>query len=188
MAIKSTGLRKLTPEELTERQARPRKEPRLPLYLVCENIRSLWNVGSMFRSADGAGIAKIFLCGYTAHPPRPEITKTALGAEESVPWEAVDDPAKAVTLLKREGIPVYVLEQTTAGRSLWEAPLRLPMGLVVGNEVEGVTPHIVALADGALEIPLHGRKESLNVAVACGIALFEVSRRALRAGRLFGAI
>jgi tRNA G18 (ribose-2'-O)-methylase SpoU len=181
-------MRKLTPDELTERQVEPRARPRIPLYLICENIRSLWNVGSIFRSADGAGIAKIFLCGYTGHPPRPEISKTALGAEEYVPWEVVKDPAKAVALLHREGMPVYVLEQTTDSASLWEAPLALPMGLVVGNEVEGVTPHLVALADGALEIPLLGRKESLNVAVACGIALFEIARRVGGADRRAGAI
>lgn len=181
-------MRKLTPDELTERQAHPHARPRIPLYLICENIRSLWNVGSIFRSADGAGIAKIFLCGYTGCPPRPEIAKTALGAENYVPWEAVTDPAKAVALLAREGIPVYVLEQTTGSSSLWEAPLALPMGLVVGNEVEGVTPQLVSMADGALEIPLLGRKESLNVAVACGIALFEIARRVGIAGRRSGTI
>jgi len=170
-------MRKLTPEELTARQRKAGKTPRLPVYLVCDNIRSLWNVGSIFRSADGAGIAKIFLCGITGTPPRPEITKTALGAEESVPWEAFQDPGKAVVLLKRQGIPVFVLEQTDKSSLLWDAPLDLPLAVVVGNEVDGVSPHVVALADGALEIPMHGIKESLNVAVACGIVLYEIVRR-----------
>ena len=173
-------MRKIDPDDLTRRQTPLARLPRLPLYLILENIRSLWNVGSMFRTADGAGIAKIFLCGYTAKPPRPEITKTALGAEASVPWEAVHDPAKAVKLLQREGIPVFVLEQTDSSRSLWEVPVPLPLGLVVGNEVEGVSAHVVSLADGAIEIPLFGVKESLNVAVACGIALFEIVRHTPR--------
>ena len=173
-------MRKLTPEELTARQKKTGKRPRLPVYLICDNIRSLWNVGSIFRSADGAGIAKIFLCGITGTPPRPEITKTALGAEKSVPWEAVQDPGKAVLLLKRQGIPVFVLEQTDESDVLWESALELPLGIVVGNEVDGVSPHVVALADGALEIPMHGVKESLNVAVACGILLYEIVRRLKR--------
>jgi tRNA G18 (ribose-2'-O)-methylase SpoU len=173
-------VRKLPPDELTKRQARAASLPRLPVYLILENIRSLWNVGSMFRSADGAGIARIYLCGYTARPPRPEISKTALGAENHVPWEGVQDPAKAVKILQHQGIPVLALEQTDSSVSLWEAPIELPLGLVVGNEVEGISSHVVSLADGALEIPLHGIKESLNVAVACGIALFEIARRCRR--------
>ena len=171
-------MRKLTPEELTARQTQARQKRRLPLYLICDNIRSLWNVGSIFRTADGAGITKIFLCGYTGRPPRSEISKTALGAEEVVPWEGMADPAKAVTILQRQGIPVFVLEQTDRSIPIVDAPITFPMGLVIGNEVEGVSSHVVARADGALEIPLHGKKESLNVAVACGVALFEIVRRA----------
>lgn len=170
-------MRKLTPQELTDRQARARRRPRLPLYVIVENVRSLWNVGSIFRSADGAGVTKLFLCGITGRPPRPEITKTALGAETTVPWQWFEDPAKAVALLHAEGIPVTVLEQTTGSVPLWRAPLALPMGLVIGNEVEGVSAHVVALADGAIDIPMYGKKESLNVAVACGVALFEIARR-----------
>jgi len=170
-------MRKLTPQELKKRQAENRRLPRLPVYLICENIRSLWNVGSIFRSADGAGITKIFLCGYTGRPPRPEITKTALGAEQVVPWEGMEDPLKAIVLLQKKGVPVYAVEQTTHSVSLWEAPLSLPLGLVVGNEVHGVSQPVVAACDGAIEIPLFGIKESLNVAVACGIVLFELVRR-----------
>jgi tRNA G18 (ribose-2'-O)-methylase SpoU len=175
-------MRKISSEDLTKRQLRAARLPRLPLYLVLDNVRSMWNVGSMFRTADGAGIARVLLCGYTARPPRPEIAKTALGAEKAVPWEAVQDPAKALTQLQRQGIPVYVLEQTDGGVSLWDVELRPPLALVVGNEVEGVSPHVVSLADGAIEIPLFGVKESLNVAVACGVALFELARRFRRTG------
>jgi tRNA G18 (ribose-2'-O)-methylase SpoU len=150
------------------------------VYLICDNIRSLWNVGSIFRTADGAGIAKIFLCGFTGRPPRAEISKTALGAENAVPWEGLEDPCKAVAILQQQHVPVYVLEHTTRSRSLWDSPIELPAGLVIGNEVDGVSPRVVARADGALAIPMFGVKESLNVAVACGVALFEISRRAPR--------
>ncbi len=173
-------MRKLTPQELTKRQRRTRELPRLPVYLICDNIRSLWNVGSIFRTADGAGITRIFLCGYTGRPPRPEISKTALGAENVVPWEGVDDPGKAVVLLQRQGVPVYVLEHTDRGVLVWESPIQFPLGLVIGNEVDGVSPHVVSLADGALELPMYGVKESLNVAVACGVALYELARRLRR--------
>ena len=124
-----------------------------------------------------SGVSGVFLCGYTGRPPRPEISKTALGAENVVPWEGVDDPAKAVVLLQRRDIPVYVLEHTDQSGSLWESPTAFPLGLVIGNEVDGVSPHVVDLADGALELPMFGVKESLNVAVACGVALYELARR-----------
>ncbi len=170
-------MQKQTPTELHHRQQKLRSSPRLPVYLICENIRSLWNVGSIFRSADGAGIAKIYLTGYTGTPPRPEISKTALGAENSVPWEAMRDPAKAVTILHKEGVPVYTLEQTRKSVLIWEQPLPVPLGLVIGNEVDGISPAVMSLADGAIELPMYGIKESLNVAVACGIALYEITRQ-----------
>lgn len=170
-------MQKRTPRELHTIQQKAQRQPRLPVYLVCENIRSLWNVGAIFRTADGAGVRKIYLTGYTGKPPRPEIAKTALGAEKAVPWEAVQDPAKVIIKLHHEGIPVFALEQTRRSVPLWECELSPPFGLVIGNETEGVSNQVLSLVDGAMEIPMFGMKESLNVAVSCGVALYEIARR-----------
>jgi 23S rRNA (guanosine2251-2'-O)-methyltransferase len=151
--------------------------PKHPIILLLHNIRSMWNVGSIFRTADAAGIEKMILCGYTATPPRKEIAKTALGAEETVAWEYYADPLEAISLLKERGVKICGLEITT-GSVPYTAlrPADFPLCLVVGNEVEGIEPDLLNCCDKVLEIPQYGTKHSLNVAVAAGVALFELVR------------
>lgn len=153
-----------------------------PVQLLLHNIRSMWNVGSMFRTADCAGIEKVLLSGYTARPPRKEISKTALGADESMPWEYLDDPVRALLGMKDAGRKVYGLEITEGSRphtSLTAADF--PLCLVLGNEVGGIDDDLLEICDGVLEIGQYGAKHSLNVSVAAGVALFELVR-AFRAG------
>ncbi len=150
---------------------------RLPVIGVLDNIRSLYNVGSMFRTADGALLDALYLTGYTPTPPRKEIEKTALGATHSVPWEYFDDPRRAIEAAKGRGAKICILEQTTLSRP-YHAIQRseFPLCLVVGNELTGVTEGLFELSDFAIEIPMFGIKHSLNAAVAFGIAIFELSR------------
>ncbi|MCX8122808.1 MAG: RNA methyltransferase [Spirochaetes bacterium] len=145
--------------------------PRFPVVTVLENIRSLYNVGSMFRSADAARIAYMYLCGYTPHPPRKEIEKTALGSTESVPWEHSIKPVSVITMLKNQGFVIAALEHTTTSISYFEYAYNYPLCIVVGNEVDGISSEILSLCDVALEIPMFGIKHSLNVAVAYGIVV-----------------
>ena len=150
---------------------------RMPIYGMLDNIRSLYNVGSMFRTSDGALITKLYLCGYTPHPPRKEIEKTALGATKSIPWEYHANTLDAVAAVKNKGIKLCVLEQTTKSLSyIGVSTSDFPICLIVGNEITGVSSEVVAAADMAIEIPMYGTKQSLNAAVAYGIALFELVR------------
>ncbi len=151
--------------------------PKHPLYLMLHNIRSMWNVGAMFRTADAAGIEKMILSGYTATPPRKEINKTALGAQETVLWEYHADPLETLELLKQEGVRICGLEIASGSRPCTTVnPDDFPLCLVVGNEVDGLEDEVLNLCDEVLEIPQYGTKHSLNVAVATGIALFELVR------------
>jgi 23S rRNA (guanosine2251-2'-O)-methyltransferase len=154
--------------------------PKHPLVLMLHNIRSMWNVGSMFRTADAAGIEKIILSGYTATPPRKEIDKTALGAQDTVCWEYHADPLLIISRMKKNGIRICGLEITEGSRPYTSlSRCDFPICLVVGNEVEGLENEVLQLCDEVLEIPQYGTKHSLNVAVAAGIVLFE-SVRVLR--------
>ena len=174
------GRRKLTDLELKE--SRPsldevRSQPRPPIYAILENVRSLYNVGSMFRTADALHLSCLYLCGYTGFPPRREITKTALGAEHTVPWEKHAEAAQLARSLQAKGMQIVVLEQTDDAVDFWEAPVRFPVCFVVGNEVIGVSEELVALADLCLELPMAGIKQSLNVATAFGVVGYELARR-----------
>ena len=140
--------------------------------LVAHNIRSLWNVGSLFRTCDAMQVEKLYLTGYTGQPPRKEITKTALGAEEFVAWEHFDDPLPLVEDLRKEGWHVVSLEQTERSIPLAAFQPRYPLCLILGNEIAGVREDLLALSDAVIQIPMLGKKESLNVAVASGIALY----------------
>lgn len=151
--------------------------PRIPLYVLVDNVRSLYNVGSIFRTSDGAMIRELILTGLTPNPPRKEIEKTALGATRSVPWKYFKDPADAIDELRKQKIKICCLEQTD--RSVPYYNIRkfdFPLCLVVGNEITGISKNILTKSDLAIEIPMHGIKHSLNVAVAYGIAVFELIR------------
>lgn len=140
--------------------------------LIAHNIRSLWNVGSLFRTCDGMGVEKLYLTGYTGRPPRKEITKTALGAEDFVEWEHVDEPMHVIEDLKKEGWKIVSLEQTEKSINLSEFNPEYPLCLIIGNEVSGVRDDLLEASDAVVEIPMFGKKESLNVAVAAGVALY----------------
>jgi len=133
-------------------------------------------VGAIFRTADGLGISRIFLCGYTGRPPRKEIHKVALGAEEAVPWQYRAQAWRVVEDLKRQGVFVLALEKTTASVCLAACPVRFPLAVLVGNEVDGLPPTLLKRADKIAHLPMQGTKESLNVAVAFGAAGYALNR------------
>ena len=155
------------------------ERPQSGLVVVLDNIRSAHNVGSAFRSADAFGVDKVFLCGITASPPSPEIHKTALGAEDSVPWEYGHNTLAVVKRLKEEGYTVLSVEQTVHSLKLGREFRRSrgqKLALIFGNEVDGVRQDVVDESDAALEIPQSGTKHSLNVSVAVGVVLWEIVR------------
>ena len=173
-------MRKLTHDELLARSVPPGEaalRERTPVAGMLDNIRSLYNVGSMFRTSDGAFIRRLYLCGYTPAPPRSEIAKTSLGATESVPWAHYPDPLQAVAHARAEGMKICVLEHTTESVPVFSLTRDVfPLCLVVGNELTGVSRSVIKAADLAVDIPMYGVKQSLNAAVAYGVALFELMR------------
>ncbi len=148
--------------------------------LILHNIRSSQNVGSMFRTADAAGVGKIYLTGYTPRPldrfgrPDAKITKTALGAETSVPWEYCKSPSTLIRKLKKEGVRVVAVELSAVAVPYTKWRPQFPLALILGNEVKGVSSALLKQCDEIVEIPMRGKKESLNVSVAAGIILFKV--------------
>lgn len=149
-------------------------------FLILHNIRSAHNVGSIFRTADAAGVSKIYLTGYTPLPvdkfgrKRAEIAKVALGAEEIIPFEHVTSPSLLIKRLKSKGVKVVCVEQTTNAVDYKKLSLRYPVAFLFGNEVSGVSKKLEQHCDLTSHIPMHGTKESLNVAVAVGTFLFRV--------------
>lgn len=147
-------------------------------YLIIENVRSAYNVGAMFRTADGAGVAKIFLVGYTPTPidrfgrVQSEISKTSLGASETIPWEKYDNSVTLITQLQAQGCTVVAVEQTSSSSSLTDFSVPATVAYVLGNEVVGVDQETLAVVDQVIDIPMLGAKESLNVSVAAGIIMY----------------
>lgn len=171
-------MRKLKVTELNRISVSQFKEAKkLPLVLVLDNIRSVYNVGSIFRTADAFRIEKIYLCGITAKPPMPEIHKTALGAEDAVEWIYCSDTSEAISQLRQQNYWILAVEQVENSIKLnhWQLDNR-PVTLVVGNEVKGVQQEIVDLCDNSLEIPQFGTKHSLNVANTAAIVMWEYFR------------
>lgn len=145
--------------------------------LLAHNVRSLWNVGSFFRTCDAFAVERLYLTGYTGHPPRREITKTAIGAEECVPWEHHENPIPIIEQLKKDSWQIVALEITPTAIPLSSFPLpSTNILLIVGHELTGVPPAILSRCDAIVKIPMYGQKESLNVAVAVGIALFAMMK------------
>jgi tRNA G18 (ribose-2'-O)-methylase SpoU len=153
----------------------PKSQEKKDIYLIAYNIRSLFNVGAMFRIADALGIKKIYLCGYTGYPPRSQISKTALGAENTVPWEHHWQGVKLIKKLKKQGVKIIVLETIPGAKPLPNFKAKFPAALIVGNEKTGLSPQILKLANAVVQIPMQGIKESLNVAVAAGIGLYHLT-------------
>lgn len=139
--------------------------------LIAHNIRSLWNIGSLFRSADVFGVEHLYLTGYTACPPRKEISKTAIGAEAWIPWSSHIDPLEAVREARRLGATIIALEKTTSSVALSSIQKSEDVCLIVGHEILGVPDELQQAADIVAHIPMHGRKSSLNVAIAASIGL-----------------
>jgi tRNA G18 (ribose-2'-O)-methylase SpoU len=170
-------IRKLSHEEIKESKPSPEKVlkiPRTPMVVVFDNIRSLYNVGAMFRTSDGVLAEKIFLCGITGQPPRKEIDKVALGAAEVVPWEYCQSSYETVLKLKENGLKIYALELTAQSKDFKEVNYQFPMAVILGNEVDGITDDVMSLVDEAISIKMLGRANSLNVATAYGIVAYEV--------------
>ncbi len=161
-------MKKLSHNEIVARQETQVQKP-LALTVLLDNIRSLHNVGSIFRTADGMGIEKIWLCGITGYPPDSQISKTALGSETSVPWEHSYDAAEVIADLKKQGYQIVLVEQTDQSVSYHKFVPKAPLCLVLGNEIEGVSEDLVKLADASIEIEMAGLKNSLNVGIAFGI-------------------
>lgn len=149
---------------------------KFPLTIVVDNVRSMHNVGSIFRTSDAFLVEKIYLCGITPTPPHREIQKTALGATESVDWQYAESTIEVVNQLKKEGWTILALEQTTNSVMLDELKVEKgeKIAIVLGNEVEGVNQEVINLCHKAVEIPQFGTKHSFNVSVSCGIMLWQV--------------
>lgn len=174
------SIEKITHKEIQKSKpsiAEVRLKKRTPLFLVLESVRSLYNVGAIFRSSDAALVSKVFLTGDTGSPPRTEIDKSALGATDVVPWEYCRDAKEAVGKLKKDGVSIIALELTRQSIPYYEMRYDFPLCLVIGNEVDGISREVLDLCDLAIDIPMLGRANSLNVSTACAVAMFEILRQ-----------
>ena len=170
--------RRISMARTADRQLKKVKpQTKKEFYVICQNIRSLYNVGAVFRTADGFGVDKIYLTGITGRPPRKEISKVALGAENFIPWEYQRQPARLIKQLKEQGIRIVALEQVrgkSKNLNTWRP--KFPLALMLGYEPKGLPRKLLALADEIIEIPMYGKKESLNVGVAFGIAANHIAQ------------
>ena len=170
--LKITELNRISAEEF-------KKADKLPLVVILDNVRSLHNIGSVFRTSDAFRVECIYLCGITATPPHPEMHKTALGAEFTVDWKYVNNAVEAVDNLRQEGYVVFSVEQTE--NSIMLEDMRLEQGkryaVVLGNEVKGVQQEVIDHSDGCIEIPQYGTKHSLNVSVTAGIVIWDLFKQ-----------
>jgi tRNA G18 (ribose-2'-O)-methylase SpoU len=149
----------------------------LPVAVLLDNVRSLYNVGAFFRTADAAAIEKLYLCGITGKPPRKEISKTALGAEETVPWEHNLDAVDLIRTLREREYEIAAVETSIHAVDLYDWTPRFPVCVAFGNELEGLQPEISAQCDTYVRIPMLGAKHSLNVATAGGVVMYELLRK-----------
>jgi tRNA G18 (ribose-2'-O)-methylase SpoU len=149
----------------------------LPVAVLLENVRSLYNVGAFFRTADGVALEKLYLAGITGYPPQNMITKTALGAEETVPWERSANAEETVRKLRAANYEIAAIETSVHAVDLFDWQPRFPVCIVFGHETDGLSPGTAALADTHIRIPMLGRKHSLNVASAGSVVLYELLRK-----------
>jgi tRNA G18 (ribose-2'-O)-methylase SpoU len=173
-------MRKLSMDELNRKSVQEFKESeKIPVIAVLENVRSAYNVGSVLRTADAFLLEAVYTTGYTAHPPHKQVSKTALGADESVTTKHFTDAAEAIGALKAEGFKVLAIEQAENSRQLHQFTLAAgeKLAVVFGNEVAGVDQSTILLCDGCIEIPQLGMKHSLNISVAAGIVLWELAKK-----------
>jgi tRNA G18 (ribose-2'-O)-methylase SpoU len=179
---KTGTMRKLSMNELGRKSVEEfRQSEKMPVIVVMENIRSAYNVGSIFRTADAFLLDSIYICGYTAFPPHKEIKKTALGAEETVTWKYFKDIKEAVKEIRELGFTVYAVEQAEKSWKLGSfITEEEKIAVIFGNEVTGVEQSTIELCDGVIEIPQLGMKHSLNVATAAGVVLWELIRNRIK--------
>ncbi|HEY1008384.1 MAG TPA: RNA methyltransferase [Sphingobacteriaceae bacterium] len=173
-------MRKLKMDELNRPTVEEfRNQKKLPLVVILDSVRSMHNVGSIFRTADGFAVEKIFLCGITGQPPHREIEKTALGATHSVEWEYVPDVAEAISRLRAEQFTILAVEQAAGSVMLndFQALADAKYALIFGNEVHGVSEEAMQLMDTCIEIPQFGTKHSFNIVVSAGIVLWDLSAK-----------
>lgn len=173
-------MRKLTMEELNRKSIEEfRQSEKLPIIVVLENVRSAYNVGSVFRTSDAFLLEAIYICGYTAYPPHKEIKKTALGAEETVEWKYFKKTNEAIEELRKGNYRIYSVEQAIDSHPLQQIKFEKneKLAVVFGNEVAGVEQSTIELTDGCIEIPQLGMKHSLNIATAVGVVLWEFVRQ-----------
>jgi 23S rRNA (guanosine2251-2'-O)-methyltransferase len=172
-------MRKLSMQELNRKSVEEfRQSDKVPIIAVLENVRSAYNVGSVFRTADAFLLDAIYICGYTAYPPHKEIKKTALGADETVAWKHFKSIDDAIQDLRQLGYKVYAVEQAVDSYKLQAISYELDekIAVIFGNEVTGVEQSTIEKCDGCIEIPQLGMKHSLNISVAAGIVLWELVR------------
>ena len=181
--LKITEMQRLSVDEYKESE-------KMPLIVVLDHVRSLYNVGSVFRTADAFRLAGVHLCGITARPPHPEIHKTALGAEDAVEWKYFEKTEESVKYLHNEGYAVLAVEQCKGSTMLQDAVYLLSdqrnkrgWAIVLGNEVKGVQQQVVDMCDGCLEIPQFGTKHSMNVSVTAGIVIWELAKAMFQENR-----
>ena len=171
-------MRKLPVEELNRLSLEEyHKAPKFPIVCVLDNVRSMHNVGSVFRTADAFRLERLYLCGITPKPPHREIRKTAIGAEHSVPWESCEDPLVLAKELKAQGWILLAAEQTEGATLLhsWKPDPNEKYALFLGHEIDGVSQEVINLCDRSIEIPQYGTKHSLNISVAAGICLYHLA-------------
>lgn len=176
-------MRKLSMEELGRKTVEEfRQAEKIPIVVVLENIRSAYNVGSVFRTADAFLLQGIYICGYTAHPPHKEIKKTALGAEETMNWKYFKKIDEAIEELRNEGYKIFAVEQAENSYLLQQLKFdqHEKLAVIFGNEVTGVEQSTIAITDGCIEIPQLGMKHSLNIATAAGVVLWELVRTRIK--------
>jgi 23S rRNA (guanosine2251-2'-O)-methyltransferase len=149
----------------------------LPVAVLLDNVRSMYNVGAFFRTADAARVRKLYLCGITAHPPQRGIEKTALGAAERVDWEHAPEPAQVLTGLRGSGYEIAAVETSLHSVDLFDWAPSYPVCIVFGHEVDGIRPEVLAACDTHVRIPMLGIKHSLNVATAGGVVIYELLRK-----------
>ena len=173
-------IRKLSMDQLGRMSVEEFKQAdKSKIIVVLDNVRSMHNVGSVFRTADAFLKEAVYLCGYTPKPPHRDIQKTALGATETVEWHYCNTTIEAINLLKQKGYKVFAVEQAEGSVSLEKFTIAENIAVVFGNEVEGVDNQVLELCDGCIEIPQFGTKHSLNISVAVGIVLWELTRKQL---------
>lgn len=175
--MKNKALHTLEPHYRMQSRETLEPRPRHPVHIILENIRSAFNVGSIFRTSDAGAVEHIHLCGYTCHPPNLKLAKTALGAFDYVPWTHHEDPLGAVTRLRAASIPVVAIETTEDAKCVGSFQWPRPVAVVFGNEVRGITPELLGQCDEVVRIPMLGYKNTVNVATAFGIVLYDILGR-----------